>query len=149
MYPSVAAVGLLAPILLAATVSFPLMYALGKAFWDRPGGVVAALLLVVIPIDFAWATMMTPDILSSVLVGGCMLCLLRAAVFQTSRARRRLLGAAALLAWLSFYVKASVGLMGLPILALLWMHRHLGDGLLESLAHFRYFSAANVLYGPA
>jgi hypothetical protein len=106
--------------------------------------VVAALLLVVIPIDFAWATMMTPDILSSVLVGGCMLCLLRAAVFQTSRARRRLLGAAALLAWLSFYVKASVGLMGLPILALLWMHRRaLGRDVLV------FFGTSLLLFGAS
>jgi 4-amino-4-deoxy-L-arabinose transferase-like glycosyltransferase len=136
--------GLLTPILLAATLSFPLVYALGKAFWDRPGGVVASLLLVVIPIDFAWATMMTPDIISSGLVGGAMLCLLRASVLQTTRARRGLLALAALLAWLSFYVKVSVGLMGVPILALLWMHRHvLGRDVLV------FFVMSVVLFGAS
>jgi hypothetical protein len=136
--------GLLAPILLAAAASFPLVYALGKALWDRPGGIVSALLLGVIPIDFAWATMMTPDIPSSVLVGGCMLCLLRAAVFQTTRTRRRLLALAALLAWLAFYVKVSVGLLGLPVLALLWMHRRaLGQDVLV------FFGTSLVLFGAA
>ena len=134
--------GLLAPILLAAAASFPLVYALGKACFDRPGGIVAALLLAVMPIDFAWATMISPDILSSVLIGACILCLLRAPAGQTTRARRRLLALAALCAWLAFYVKVTVGLMGLPILAILWMHRHaLGRDVLV------FFGTALVLFG--
>jgi len=130
------------PIVLAATAAFPLVYALGAAFWGRAGGVVAASLLITIPIDFAWSTMVTPDIVCSTLILACMLAIVRAAAYQTTRTRRRLLAIAALTAWLAFHVKISAGLMGLPILATFWIHRRtLGRDVLV------FFGAATILFG--
>ena len=91
----VSEMGLLVPILVAAAASFPVIYALGKALWGRPGAVVATALLIVMPLDFAWSTMLTPDIVSSTLSGALMACLLRAAVWRTTRSRRTLLALAA------------------------------------------------------
>lgn len=130
------------PTILASTAAFPLIYALGVAFWGRPGGVLAATLLVVMPLDFAWSTMVTPDIVCSTLILGAMLAIVRAAADQTTVARRRLLAIAALASWFAFHVKISVGLMGLPILATFWMHRR---ALGRDVAVF--FGVAAVLFG--
>lgn len=130
------------PTVLAAAAAFPLIYGLGAAFWGRPGGVVAALLLAVMPLDFAWSTMVTPDVVCSAFILACMLCIVRAAAFQTTAARRRLLATAAVMAWLAFHVKISAGLMGLPILATFWIHRRaLGRDLLV------FFGVATILFG--
>lgn len=130
------------PTVVASAAAFPLVYAFGAALWGRPGGVVAGVLLAVMPLDFAWSTMVTPDIVCSTLVLACMLAIVRAAAFQTTTARRRLLAAAAVTAWLAFHVKISAGLMGVPILATFWMHRR---ALGRDLAVF--FGVAAVLFG--
>jgi hypothetical protein len=130
------------PTVLSATVAFPLIYALGSAFWGRAGGVLAGLLLIPMPLDFAWSTMVTPDVVCSVLILACMLAIVRAAAFQTTAARRRLLAVAAVTAWLAFHVKISAGLMGLPILATFWIHRR---ALGRDLAVF--FGVSLVLFG--
>jgi len=135
-------VAVVLPTIIAATVAFPLIYATGAALWGRPGGIMSAALLAVVPLDFAWSTMVTPDIVCSAFILGGMLAILRAPMAPTSRRRRQLLALAAVLAWLSFHVKVSVGLMGLPILATFWLHRH---ALGRDLAAF--FGVALILFG--
>lgn len=130
------------PVVLAAAAAFPLVYGLGAALWGRTGGIVSAALLAVVPLDFAWSTMVTPDIVCSTLLLACMLAIVRAAAPQTPAARRRLLAVAALTAWLGFHVKISAGLMGLPILATFWVHR---QALGRDLAVF--FGVSAVLFG--
>lgn len=57
--------GLILPFTVTATLGTALVYVLGKTLWGRPGGVIAALLLAVHPLDFAWSTMITNDVLLS------------------------------------------------------------------------------------
>ncbi|HYV66798.1 MAG TPA: glycosyltransferase family 39 protein, partial [Myxococcales bacterium] len=49
--------GLIFPFTATATLGVALVYLLGKTFWGRPGGIIAALLLATYPLDFAWSTM--------------------------------------------------------------------------------------------
>ena len=44
---------MIAPVTIVATLGIGLLYAFGKALWGRPGGLIAALLLLVHPLDFA------------------------------------------------------------------------------------------------
>ena len=37
------------------------VYLLGKTLWGLPGAVIATVLLLVVPIDFAWSTMLAND----------------------------------------------------------------------------------------
>src|SRR5262249_13455941 len=50
-------VGLVLPTTVMATIGMVVVYAFGKALRGRPGAVIAALLLLVCPLDFAWSTM--------------------------------------------------------------------------------------------
>src|SRR5262249_29656349 len=57
------------PIFTFAMLGLLLVYAFGLMFWGRPGGVIAALLLIFLPLDFAWSTMMANDIVASFFFG--------------------------------------------------------------------------------
>src|SRR5207253_11348688 len=57
--------GLILPFTVTATLAVGLLYLFGKALWGRAGGIIAALLLAVYPVDFAWSTMMTNYIVLS------------------------------------------------------------------------------------
>jgi len=70
--------GMIAPVTIVATLGIGLLYAFGKALWGRPGGLIAALLLLVHPLDFAWSTMLASDIFASFFSALTILCLLRA-----------------------------------------------------------------------
>src|SRR5215831_8753570 len=53
--------GLIVPITGMATIGMLLVYVFGKSLWGRPGAIIATLLLLVFPLDFAWSTMFTND----------------------------------------------------------------------------------------
>jgi len=111
------------PNVIADVFLFPVGYALGKACFGRAAAIVAALLLAVTPLDFAWATMVTPDIMLTVALGGIMLCVLRGAE-ETRRGRRALLLVlAVVLSWIAFHVKGAAAFIALPVLYTFWRHR--------------------------
>lgn len=99
--------GLILPITLASTLGIGLAYVLGHTLWGRAGGVIAAALLVVHPLDVAWATMITNDVIVSVAFGATMLCALRALRAPDPAARRRLWALTGVGLWLSFHAKVS------------------------------------------
>src|SRR5688572_1068646 len=95
----------LLPILVSAACSFTVVYAFGKALWDRRGALVATLLFIACPLDFAWSTMLTPDLQASMFSALALFCVLRAAEQILPYPRRRLLAWAALASWLAFHCK--------------------------------------------
>ena len=114
------------PITAASIVGIGVVYALGKALWGRPGALVGALLLSFLPLDFAWSTMLTNDILGSVCSALSMLFAFRALEPAAEATHRRHWKLAALFLWLSYLAKASAALMGPPLLLLmLQYHRQL------------------------
>ena len=66
-------VGLVLPFTAAATLGTGLVYALGKTLHGRAGAAIAALLLLFHPLDFAWSTMLTNDLMLSVVSAATML----------------------------------------------------------------------------
>src|SRR5262249_1777732 len=56
-----------------------LAYAMGQLLWGRAGAGVSALLVLVFPLDFAWSTMLTTDVVVSFFFGLTMFLVLRAA----------------------------------------------------------------------
>jgi hypothetical protein len=132
----------LLPILVSATCSFTVVYACGKALYGRPGALVAALLFIACPLDFAWATMLTPDLQASMFSALALFCVLRAGEQPLPFPRRRLLAWAALTSWLAFHCKVSCAAMAVPILFAFWRFRRvLGRDL------WAFFLPASVLFG--
>ncbi|TMA96928.1 MAG: glycosyltransferase family 39 protein [Deltaproteobacteria bacterium] len=116
--------GMIAPVTIVATLGIGLLYAFGKALWGRPGGLIAALLLLVHPLDFAWSTMLASDIFASFFSALTILCLLRALGHDDVVGKRRCwMGAAASL-WLTYHAKVSAVLLVPPVLLICWRRRH-------------------------
>jgi hypothetical protein len=132
----------LLPILVAATCSFAVVYAFGKALYGRAGALVAGLLFLACPLDFAWSTMLTPDLQASLFSGLALLCVLRAAEQLLPYPRRRLLAWAAFASWLAFHSKVACAPMAVPILYAFWRHRRM---LTADL--WAFFLPACVLFG--
>jgi len=132
----------LLPILVAATCSFAVVYAFGKTLYGRAGALVAGLLLLACPLDFAWSTMLTPDLQASLFSGLALFCVLRAAEQLLPYPRRRLLAWAAFTSWLAFHSKVACAPMAVPILYAFWRHRRM---LTADL--WAFFLPACVLFG--
>jgi hypothetical protein len=131
----------LLPILIAATCSFTVVYVFGKALYGRTGALVAGLLFLACPLDFAWATMLTPDLQASMFSALALFCVLRAGEQVLPYPRRRLLAWAALTSWLAFHCKVSCAAMAVPILFAFWRFRPvLGRDL------WAFFLPASVLF---
>jgi hypothetical protein len=135
----------IAPITLASGAGIAVVYAIGRTLWGRPGGVAAALLLVVHPLDFAWSTMQANDIVASLFVAVAVLGVLRATEAGAPSSARRCWWALA--AWglfLAYHAKVSA-LTVAPALALIaWWRR---DRLWPEATSFLTSSA--VLFGGA
>ena len=116
--------GMIAPVTVIATLGIGVVYAFGKALWGRPGGLIAALLLVVHPLDFAWSTMLAGDFFVSFFSALAILLVLRA-LRQEDDAWKRWcwIGAAASL-WLTYHAKVSAVLLVPPIALMCWRQRH-------------------------
>jgi hypothetical protein len=116
------------PITFAATLGTGVVYALGKQLFGRSGAIIAALLLVVAPIDFAWSTMLANDIFFSVCSAVFFLCVLRALeVDDDPLARRRRWILAGVFLLLSYHAKASAPSLVPPLVLTLWMKRRSVD----------------------
>jgi hypothetical protein len=113
---------LVGPVLAASTIGIGLVYVLGSVVAGRAAGAIAALLLVFLPIDFAWSTMMANDVLVSV-CGAASLLLALLALEDTDEARKGWLWAgSALCVWLALHAKLN-GVLMLPVIALAAWHR--------------------------
>jgi hypothetical protein len=115
-------VGLILPTIVMAAVGMIVVYAFGKALWGRAGAVIAALLLMVCPLDFAWSTMFVNDFFLAVLAATTMLLVLRAPLAADVVWRRRLWTLAAVTLWLGYHAKVSVVLL-FPALAVVLFAR--------------------------
>ena len=115
-------VGLVLPTIAMATVGAIVVYAFGKALWGRPGAVIAVLLLIVCPLDFAWSTMFVNDFFLAVLSATTMLLVLRAPLASDAVVRRRLWTLAGVTLWLAYHAKVSVVLL-FPALAVVCIAR--------------------------
>lgn len=114
--------GMIFPFPVTATVGTGLLYAFAKALYGRPGALIAASLLLVQPLDFAWSTMFTNDLMVSVLSAATMLCVLRALEADTQVWRRRLWTLAGVGLWLTFHAKISAVFL-LPAIAIVCFAR--------------------------
>src|SRR5262249_18306258 len=94
----------------------------GKALWDRPGAVIAAVLLIACPLDFAWSTMLVNDFFIAVLSASTMLLVLRAPLAADVIWRRRLWTLAALSLWLAYHANVSAVLL-VPAIAIVCIAR--------------------------
>ena len=114
---------LVLPILAASILGIGVVYALGKRLHGRSGGVIAAALLVVLPLDLAWSTMFTNDIVMSLAGAICMLCVLRAIDHPVARARSFLWAGAGLALVLAYHAKVSALALVPAIALILWSRR--------------------------
>src|SRR5262249_54758628 len=99
--------GLVMPVTAAAVIGIGLVYALGVALYGRAGGVIAALLVIVTPLDFAWSTMMTNDIILSAVEAATVLLVLHALDEDDPVRKRRRWLLAGVGVWLAFHGKLS------------------------------------------
>ncbi len=104
------------PITVAATLGIGLIYLFGKHLYGRVGGVIAALLLIVHPLDFAWSTMIASDILVSVVSALAILLTLRALTIEDRDWKRRCWVGAGVCLWLGYHGKVSAVLL-IPAIA--------------------------------
>jgi hypothetical protein len=111
-------VGLTFPITAFACLGIALAYVQGKALWGLAGGLIAASLLVVHPIDFAWSTMIAPDIILSSTSAAAVFFFLYAIDTDDPRWRRRAWMLSALSLWLAFHSKLSALFLG-PVFVLI------------------------------
>lgn len=116
-------VGLVLPILLASTLGAGLLYGLGMRLYGRAGAVIATLLLLVHPLDFAWSTMLTEDIVLSAVSALAVLLALRALDATERSTRRRRFVLAGLVAAITVYAKVSAVFLGPALLGIAWLRR--------------------------
>ncbi len=134
--------GMILPITATAILGIGLIYAFGKALWGRQGGVIAALLLIVHPLDFAWSTMFTNDIPLSFFSALSILLVLRAIQQEDAAWKCRLWTLAAVSLWLAFQAKISAVFLAPAIALICWTNRRrLGSQFVDFLA------TAGVLFG--
>jgi hypothetical protein len=109
--------GLILPFVVASVLGIGAVYALGLALYGRAGAVVASLLVAVTPIDFVWSTMMTPDIMLSVMHAFTILFVVRALQLDDPLRRRRAWFLAGVCLWLSYHAKIP-GILAAPAIAI-------------------------------
>ena len=115
--------GLILPITAISTLGIGLVYVFGKSLWGRAGGLIAALLLIVHPVDFAWSTMFANDLFQSFFAALSMLLFLRATDAGTSARKRRLFFFAALSLFLAYHAKMTAVALVPALLVIAWWRR--------------------------
>jgi len=127
--------GMIVPLTATAILGIGLIYAFGKALWGRQGALIAAFLLLVHPLDFAWSTMFTPDILLSFFSALSILCIVRALQHEDPAWRCRFWILAGVSLWLAFQAKISALLLAPAIALICWTNRRrLGPQFFDFLA---------------
>jgi Dolichyl-phosphate-mannose-protein mannosyltransferase len=115
--------GLILPVTAISTLGIGLVYVFGKSLWGRAGGLVAALLLIVHPVDFAWSTMFANDLFQSFFAALSMLLFLHATDAGTSTRKRRLFFFAALSLFLAYHAKVTAVALVPALLVIAWWRR--------------------------
>ncbi len=115
--------GMIFPITAIATLAIGLVYMFGKALWDTPGGIIAALLLIVHPLDVAWSTMLSNDITLSFFSTLSVFLMMRALQHEDPVWKCRLWVLGALSLWLAFQAKISAVFLAPAIAAICWTNR--------------------------
>ncbi len=134
--------GMILPITVTAILGIGLVYVFGKVLWGKPGALVAASLLIVHPLDFAWSTMLATDIPLSFFSALSILLILRALEQEDTAWKRRLWTLAAGSLWLAYGAKISAILL-LPGIALIcWSRRKRLDRQC-----FRFLVTLTILFG--
>jgi len=116
---------LILPITAISTLGIGLVYVFGRSLWGRAGGVIAALLLIVHPVDFAWSTMLANDMFQSFFAALCMLLFLSATdgAPRAATSKRRLFFFSALSLFLAYHSKATAMTL-VPVLGVIgWWRR--------------------------
>src|SRR2546428_118269 len=121
--------GFIVPILVFDVLGIVTVYLLATNLWGRAAAVAAALLLVVLPLDVAWSTMLTMDIVLSVFSALCILAVLRATDRDGAPPRERALAwpVAGLCLWLAYHTKISALLLVPALGAIAWIRRRALD----------------------
>jgi hypothetical protein len=134
--------GLILPFVVASVLGIGAVYALGLALYGRAGAVIASLLVTVTPIDFVWSTMMSPDIMLSLMHALTILFVVRALQLREPLRRRRAWFFAAVCLWLSYHSKIP-GILAAPAIALAMLAswRRLDRQV------WTFFATAAVLFG--
>src|SRR5262245_535566 len=117
-------VGMILPITLIDAAAIGLLYAFGKALWGRLGGVIAAALMIVCPLDFAWSTTLASDLCVSFCSAATFVCILRATVQSDAERSRALWRTAALCLLLAYHSKVSAVLLFPAVAFTCWRRRH-------------------------
>ncbi len=146
------------PITTAATLGIGLVYLFGKHLWGRAGGVIAALLLIFHPLDFAWSTMIASDIILSFISALAMLFVLRALEQDDPAWKRRCWIGAGVCLWLGYHTKVSAVLLVPGMAVMCWSGRRRLDasacyllgtaGLLFGASAIVSYAFAGDLFAP-
>jgi hypothetical protein len=115
--------GMILPITAIATLGIGLIYLLGHALWARPGALIASLLLIVQPLDFAWSTMLTNDIVLSFFSALTIFFVIRALQHPTRGWRRCLWFLAGISLWVATQAKISAAALFPSIAGICLVHR--------------------------
>lgn len=134
--------GMIFPITATATLGIGLVYAFGKALWGRAGALIAALLLIFHPLDFAWSTMLTNDIPLSFFSALSIFLVVRASHHEDGAWKCRLLALAGVSLWLAFQAKISAVLLTPAIGVIWWMNRRRLDAQFSD-----FLATTGVLFG--
>src|SRR5438094_666768 len=99
------------------------VYLVAKTLWDRTAGILAALLVVATPLDFAWSTMLTTDVVLSVFAALTLLFATRALEEVDPTWQRRDWLFAAICLWLAYHAKLSALFLLPVIVCICWAER--------------------------
>ncbi len=133
---------LILPITVISTLGIGLLYVFGASLWGRAGGIIAALLLVVHPVDFAWSTMFANDLFQSFFAALAVLLFLRATDAGDATRKRRLFFFSALALFLAYHAKVAAVAVAPALLAIAWWRR---DRLRPEVSTFA--GVATLLFG--
>lgn len=70
--------GMILPVTLAAVAAIALVWMLGDRLYGKAGGLLAAAIVSTLPLDFAWSTMLTVDVVMSMYLSAMFLLIWRA-----------------------------------------------------------------------
>ena len=136
--------GLITPIVAFDVLGMVLVCLFARRLWGGSGAVIAALLLAVLPLDVAWSTMLTSDILFSFFSALCVFFVLRALGEDDDAGRGRAWTLAAVALWLAYHTKVT-GVLLVPALAVIgWANRRTLDATV-----FRFLGTAALLFGAS
>jgi len=134
--------GLIAPILVFDVLGMALVCLFARRLWGGAGGVIAALLVAVLPLDVAWSTMFASDVVVSFFSTLCLFFVVRALGNDDVARRGRAWTLAAVALWAAFHSKLS-GLLLVPALVVIgWANRATLDA-----AFLRFVGTATLLFG--